>query len=80
MGLGLKGAALLAGENSVVGDIINQNGFANAGAQPVFGFIFTILNPEFVIGGTDTSKFSGELSIVPLTSPVSIFQGVPCLR
>ncbi len=57
-------------------DLVNQGGIVDG--KPVFGLSLAEPGPELVIGGTDTSKFSGELTFVDLENTVSILRGAPC--
>ena len=48
--------------------------------DPVFGYFLADSGPELIIGGTDRSKISGDLSFINLDTQVSILRGVLCLR
>jgi hypothetical protein len=63
----------------------HQNSFFNGGGpappngEEVFGLFLGESGPELIIGGTDNSKFSGNLTIVDVNEVVSILRRVPCL-
>ena len=80
LGWGFKETSI-AGADSYFTSLVNFGGPSNG--DPVFGFRMTPsqTGAELVIGGRDTSKFSGNLTYIKLsTPPVSILRGVPCLR
>jgi len=45
-----------------------------------FALIFDDRTGELIIGGTDSSKFLGELTYFNVDIEVRILRGVPCLR
>ncbi len=46
--------------------------------EPVFGFYLAESGSELIIGGRDSSRYSGDLTYVNLTQRVRILRGVPC--
>ena len=76
MGLGFPLASALRAD-SFFGSLANSGGFKDG--VPVIGFFLNNTNPELIIGGTDTSKFSGEMKYVNVSTPVSTVRGVPCV-
>ena len=76
MGLGFPPASAFLSD-SYFGSLVNSGGLKDE--APVIGFYLTDSNPELVIGGTDTSKFSGEIKYVNVSTPVSTVRGVPCV-
>ena len=77
LGMGFGRAGVL-GENSVFESLIAM-GEPEFG-DPVFALLLDGPDAEFIIGGTDTSKFSGDLTYHNVSSEVSILGGAPCLR
>ena len=59
----------------------NGGGLAppNASGEEVYGLFLGESGPELIIGGTDSSKFSGNLTMVDVNEVVSILRRVPCL-
>lgn len=78
MGLGLSQASVLNNSESFFGNLINQNKLQDS--ESLFGLVLSDdVGPELILGGTDTTKFSGELTIVNMNSLVSIIlRGRPC--
>ncbi len=76
VGLGFKDFSEFA-TDSFFETLITQSELVDE--KPVFGLSLAESGSELVIGGTDTSKFSGELTFVKLDKPVSILRGVSCL-
>ena len=78
IGFGLTGGSIGSDPTSFFEDLVNQGNLNDA--QAVFGLAFDDSTPELVMGGTDFTRFSGSLTVVPIDSPVSISRGVPHLR
>jgi len=76
VGLGFQELSYLISD-SFFGTLIKNKGIVDG--QPVFGLFLAESGSELVIGGTDTSKFSGALTHVKISRKVSILLGVPCL-
>ena len=77
MGFGFAETSAYGG-NSYFGNLINSGGPLN-GTQ-VFAFYLTQSAGELIIGGRDSSKFSGNLIYFDVSTPVSILRGVTFLR
>ena len=74
-GLGFKGNIRLGNNSeSFFGTLINQGGLTDG--EPVFGLVLAEPRPEIVFGGTDSSKFVGELNFINIRN-VSIFTSCP---
>lgn len=63
---------------SYFGNLIESGGPSN-GAQ-VFGLYLAKSGPELIIGGRDSSKISGNMTVLDVDKSVSILRGAPCLR
>lgn len=48
--------------------------------EPVFGFYLAESDSELIIGGRDSSRYSGNLAYVNVEKQVRILRGVLCLR
>jgi cathepsin D len=48
--------------------------------EPVFGFYLAELDSALMIGGRDSSRYSGDLTYVSVDKKVRILRDVPCLR
>ena len=48
--------------------------------DPKFALIFDNRTGELIIGGTDQSKFLGDLTYINVDIKVRILRGIPCLR
>lgn len=48
--------------------------------EPVFGFYLADSDSELIIGGRDSSRYSGDLTYVNVDKKVRIIRDVPCLH
>jgi aspartyl protease len=81
-GLGFQQASAYNG-NSVFQTLIDKGVLKNSGLEPVFSFalIDSLAIPVLVIGGSESSLFSGNLSLVDVEgNKVTTLRGVSCLR
>ena len=77
LGLGFIGNSVL-NEDSWFSALVASSG--PEFGDPKFALVLSESNPEFLIGGTDMSKYVGNLTYCDVNANVSILQGVPCLR
>jgi len=75
LGLGFEEVSAV-GFDSYFGRLIKEGGIVDGGQ--VFGLYLAESGSELVIGGTDTSKFLGELTFVAVEKTVSTLRGIPC--
>jgi len=69
LGMGFKEASAF-GSKSFFETLAGQDGFVQG--QPVVGLFLDLSDPELFIGGTDTNKFTGDLTFVDIDRTVSI--------
>jgi len=77
VGLGIGQNSSLGGE-SYLESLIRSGGISDA--VPVLGLDLTPTGGELIVGGTDTSKFKGDLVFINIDKPVSRLRDIPCLR
>ena len=78
VGLGLSNLTSALRTNSYFASLVNSGGLSDG--QPVMGFVLAGPTPQLIVGGTDTTKFMGQLNFNNVETPVSTFRGVPFLR
>ena len=80
LGLGLSQETSAVRDDSYFASLAKSGGIGSYNGLAVMGFYLADTNASLVIGGTDTSKFSGQLDYTNVETPVSTFRGVPCPR
>ena len=77
VGLGLSQNSSLGGE-SYLESLIGSGGLSDA--EAVLGLHLTPTGGDLIVGGTDTSKFKGDLVFINIDKPVSRLRDIPCPR
>ena len=58
------------GETPVFTTLVNEGLLT----KPTFGLVLAAPNPKLIIGGRDTNLYNGNLTFVPVDTPVRISQ------
>ena len=77
LGMGFKGLSLF-NSSSVFETLFNGSQVP----EPVVGMVLADSNPELIVGGRDSSRYSGDLVYTPVDTgnAVRMSRDVPCLH